>query len=204
MADKKITDLTELAVANIADTDMFEVADVSVPASKKYGFAAMKTDILAGLLATDRNVIGWKRIVSITAPVTNNNATPNTLQDVTGLQFPVVAGETYGFRFTIAYTADATTTGSRWTLNGPAVTNIRYKTEFTLTTTALTFGGGFSGYDVGSVNATSIVAANIAIIEGVIKPSASGNVIARFSCEVAGPAFIQAEPGSYVEFVRLA
>lgn len=44
-------------------------------------------------------------------------------------------------------------------------------------------------------NATSVVAQNLAIIEGIIKPSQNGTIIARFASEVSGSA-ITAKAGS--------
>jgi hypothetical protein len=44
-------------------------------------------------------------------------------------------------------------------------------------------------------NASSVIAMNMAIIEGIIKPSANGTVIARFASEVANSA-ITAKAGS--------
>jgi hypothetical protein len=58
-------------------------------------------------------------VVVLGADVTNNNAVANTIANVTGLEFPVVTGQRYAFEFHIRYTAAATTTGSRWTINGP-------------------------------------------------------------------------------------
>ena len=52
-------------------------------------------------------------LVTLASDVTNANAVANTIADVTGLSFPVVAGQTFQFEFFIDYTAAATTTGSR-------------------------------------------------------------------------------------------
>jgi len=74
--------------------------------------------------------------VVLGSDVTNNNAVANTIQDVTGLSFPVVAGNTYSFEFNIIYTAAATTTGSRWSINGPASPTILcYTSEYSLAAT---------------------------------------------------------------------
>lgn len=71
-------------------------------------------------------------LVVLASDVTNNNATANTIADVTGLSFSVTAGETYHFEFFIPYTAAATTTGSRWSINGPASpTMLNYTSQYT-------------------------------------------------------------------------
>ena len=143
-------------------------------------------------------------LVTLGSDITNNNAVANTIQDVTGLSFPVVAGNRYKFRFVIQYTSAATTTGSRWTINGPGITSLRYRSQYSLTTTSRTFNEGLSAYDTPAAsNATSAATgSNIAIIEGIIVPSANGNVIARFASEVSSSSIV-ALTGSYVEYQQI-
>lgn len=143
-------------------------------------------------------------VVVLGTDVTNNNAVANTMQDVTGLSFPVVAGRTYRFKFVIDYTAAATTTGSRWAINGPTATRMNYESDYALTTTSRTVNVGLSGYDQPAASNASSAAtgANIAYIEGFITPSADGTVIARFASEVAASAIV-AKAGSYVEFQQM-
>ena len=117
---------------------------------------------------------------------------------MTGLSFPVVSGTRYWFRFVIPYTSAATTTGSRWSINGPAVTALHYRSEYTLTATSRTTNEGLGGYNLPAAsNSTSVVASNLAVIEGIIQPSASGTVVARFASEVASSA-ITAKAGATV------
>lgn len=141
--------------------------------------------------------------------VTNNNGTANTIADVTGLSFPVTANHTYVFKFIILYTAAATTTGSRWAINGPTNSIIGYRSSAGLS------AAGTSGTDVmtdtnvaaydspAASNASSPTATagqgNIAIIEGVIRVTADGTVIARFASEISGSAIV-AKAGSVVYY----
>jgi hypothetical protein len=129
--------------------------------------------------------------------VTNNNAVANTMQDVTGLSFAVTGGNTYWFKFVIQYTAAASATGSRWAINGSAApTLITYQSEYTLTTTTSTRNAMVQAYDSpAACNATSVVAQNMAIIQGIIKPSQADTIIARFASEVSGSAIV-AKAGS--------
>lgn len=146
----------------------------------------------------------WTR-VALSVDRTNNNAVANTLQDVTGLSFPVVAGQRYWFRFYIIYTAQATTTGSRWTLNGPAFTGLSYMSEYSLTGTTTTRNAQVIAYNSPAAsNATSAATgpSNVAQIEGFIQPSANGTLIARFASEVANSAII-AKVGSFVEYTQV-
>jgi hypothetical protein len=143
-------------------------------------------------------------IVTLGSDQTNNNAVANTIADVTGLSFAVTSGNRYWFRFLIMFTAAATTTGSRWSINGPALTSLLYKSEYSLTTSSRTINEGLSAYDnPAASNATSAATtANHAWIEGLIVPSANGTVIARFASEVAGSAIV-AKAGSVLHWMQV-
>lgn len=129
--------------------------------------------------------------VVLGSDVTNNNATANTIADVTGLSFSVTGGNRYWFRFIIPYTSAATTTGSRWSINGPgSPTQLNYTSHYTLTATTETVNYA-TAYDIPAAsNASSLTAGNIAVIEGIIVPSSSGTVIARFASEVSSSAIV--------------
>jgi hypothetical protein len=134
--------------------------------------------------------------VVLAGDVINANATANTIADVTGLSFPVTAGKRYHFKFIISYTSAAATTGSRWSINGPASpTFLAYAARYTLTAITCTATAQVA-YDLpAAANATSLLAGNAAVIEGVIVPSVDGTVIARFASEIASSA-ITAKAGS--------
>lgn len=145
--------------------------------------------------------VSTANLVVLASDVVNNNAVANTIQDVTGLSFPVVGGEKYHFEFTIAYTAASTATGSRWCINGPAASLISLRSEYALTTTTLT-ANCVAGYDLPAAsNASSLATGNVATLWGTISPTASGTVIARFASEVAASA-ITAKAGSLLKWVR--
>jgi len=138
---------------------------------------------------------GYTTVV-LPSDVTNSTT---TIADVTGLSFPVTSGITYKFKFYIIYTAAAATTGSRWSINGPATTLLNYTSRYTLTATTQTQNFQ-AAYNVpAAANLTSLTAGNCAIIEGVITPSANGTVIARFASEIAASAIV-AKAKSYVEY----
>jgi hypothetical protein len=143
--------------------------------------------------------------VVLGSDVTNNNATANTIADVTGLSFSVLNGKTYRFEFNIIYTAAATTTGSRWSINGPSTpTYLTYESTYSLTTTTATFNAHLQAYDSPAAsNATSATTGNnLAFINGVIRPSADGTLIARFASEVSSSAIV-AKAGSSVRYQQL-
>lgn len=152
------------------------------------------------------NVLGNSPVTSglqmtvLGSDVVNNNATPDTIANVTGLSFAVLSGHRYRFRFNIFYTSAATTTGSRWSINGPgSPTTLNYRSVYPTSATAITTNNA-SAYDTPSAaNATSMTAGNVAEIFGFIVPSADGTVIARFASEIASSA-ITAQAGSFVEY----
>lgn len=153
------------------------------------------------LLATVLNDLNTTVLES---DVVNNNATANTLQDVTGLSFPVTANELYWFKFSILYAAAATATGSRWSISGPgSPTRLVYMSEYSLTSTTSTRNANLTAYDLPAAsNATSgTTGSNLAVLEGIVQPSSSGTVIARFASEVASSA-ITALAGSRCSWQR--
>ncbi len=147
---------------------------------------------------------GGPQIAFTTANVVNSNAVANTLADITGLSFAVVAGNRYRFVIHIPYEA-ATTTGARFTINGPAATKLSYRSEYSLTATTTTTNAGLAAYNLpAGANATSMASGtgNFAIIDGFIEPSANGTVIARFASEVASSA-VTVLAGASVQFSGL-
>lgn len=163
-----------------------------------YGRVKSRSD---GLVSASVNTINT---VVLSGDVTNNNATANTIADVTALSFAVTAAEKYWFRFVIPYTAAATTTGSRWAINGPgSPTLLNYTSQYTLTATSVTVNSA-TAYDIPAAsNASSLTAGNIAVIEGYIVPSSNGTVIARFASEVSSSAIV-AKAGATLFWMRVA
>jgi hypothetical protein len=130
---------------------------------------------------------------------TASNSAANSLKDVTDLKFPVASGKTYGFRFMIPYTSAATSTGSRWTLNGPATSFLTYSSCYTLTATSRTDNYAAAYGVPAACNASSLTAGNVAVIEGIITPSADGYVQAQFASKVLNSA-ITAKKGANVTY----
>lgn len=137
--------------------------------------------------------------VVLGSDVINNNATANTIQDVTGLSFSVTAAKRYYFKFIIFYTAAATTTGSRWAVycNAGTAAELSLISEYSLTTTTSTRNANIQGFDLPAAsNATSAATGNnMAVIEGIFTPTANGTFTARFASEVLSSA-ITAKAGS--------
>jgi hypothetical protein len=142
--------------------------------------------------------------VLLSADVTNNNAVANTLQDVTGLSFSGAANTSYLIYARIMYTAAATTTGSRWVINAPAGASACLASRYTLTATTMTTNMGVGLNLPAACNATSVVASNIAIIEGVVRVGGTpGTVVVRFASEVANSAIVAKANLSFLEYRAL-
>lgn len=138
--------------------------------------------------------------VTLGADVINNNAVANTIADVTGLSFAVISGAKYQFECNVWYTSAATTTGSRWSINGPTTTSLAYTSIYTLTATTNTSNSAVAYNIPAASNASSAnTTGNNAIIQGFIQPSANGTVIVRFASEIANSA-ITAKAGSSCEY----
>ena len=136
--------------------------------------------------------------------VVNNNAVANTIADVTGLSFPVVAGNRYYFKFVIDFTSAINTTGSRWAVSGPSLTRLTMVSNYTLAATTQTLNSGVAAYDTPAASsASSLVAGGLAVLEGFIQCSADGDVIARFASEIANSA-ITAKAGSLVQWLQIS
>jgi hypothetical protein len=143
-------------------------------------------------------------IAVLAANVFNSNAVANSIADITGLSFPVVSGTRYEFEFRISYSVAATTTGARFSINGPAFSSLVYDSDVALGSTSETINRSQVAYDLpaaanGSAPSTLI---NQAWVYGVIVPSADGIVIARFASEVASSA-VTALIGSRVKWRAL-
>lgn len=138
-----------------------------------------------------------RTLVTLTADVTNNNVTANTLIDVTGLSFNVLAGIFYRFYAMIPYTSVQTTNGCRWTINGPATSFISYVSRYIDNPEVVNYCSAFNLPSNCSTN--SSLTANIAIIQGVIKPSSNGTVQIRFASENSNRAIV-AKAGATLEY----
>jgi len=158
----------------------------------------------AGVVAVsqDKNPNLNARRIKLATDVVNNNATANTMATVTGMSFSVTSGRTYYFKFFVNYTSAATTTGSRWSVNGPSASTLQYVSRYSLDATSETVNN-LQAYDSPAAsNASSLTAGNYAIIEGVITLSASGTLSLRCASEVSSSA-ITAKAGSYGEIIDI-
>lgn len=144
--------------------------------------------------------------VILPSDVVNNNAIANSISDVTGLNVSLTGGKVYYFKFVIWYTAQATTTGSRWAVNANVgtATNLTFISEYSLTGTTSTRNASVIGFDLpATANATSAsLTSNLSMMEGYFIPTEDCIFTARFSSEVANSA-ITAKAGSVLYYQQL-
>ncbi len=117
------------------------------------------------------------------------------------LSFAVTNGKRYRFRVVYIWSTAATTTGLDIACNGPTKS---YVTGLRWIQTAVTAYGtrcAFNDYDQSApgIAADSIDAACIAVLEGVIKPTADGTFMARVASEIS-LSTITVLAGSYIEY----
>jgi len=140
----------------------------------------------------------------LTTDVTNNNASANTMQDITGLSFPVTSGKTYWFRFVILFTSAASANGNRFSINGPATSFLAYQSLQILSTSSAGLNiSGMTSYDLPATSsASSPIVGGSPWLEGIATFSASGTLIGRFASELANTAIV-AKAGSVVYYKQL-
>lgn len=123
--------------------------------------------------------------------------------DVTNLSFDVKAKTVYWFAFYFRYTSAAGTTGSAWSINGPAFNYLAYDSFYSLGAATLTTNASLIAYDSGTLATTTTnTLQGWAVLTGFTEPSADGTLIARFRSEVAASA-ITAKAGSFVRWREL-
>lgn len=193
-----------IGVGNVEDLTPVEVTSMlSIFTATEKGLVPMSGGGTTNFLRADgvfaQPITVGRQMVTISNDVTNNNATGNTLQDVTGLSFNVVAGTIYRFYAIIPYTSVSTNNGSRWTINTPTYSFLSYISRYTLGSNSETVNFLGSPNLPLLCNNNSNVNENIATVEGVIKPLVNGVVQIRFASEIGGSAII-AKAGASLEW----
>jgi len=142
----------------------------------------------------------------LTTDVVNNDANANTLIDIPALSVPLTSGKAYFFEIACLFTTEVATTGSRWTINGPTAEVLNYESWYTASGTTRTSNTQITAYQLPAAsNATANTTnggGNIAKMQGIVKPSADGNLVVQFASEVSSSA-ITAKPGSFIRVQEL-
>lgn len=179
-------------------------------------YELVKVTLLAGETLEYKDGVGWfvfkpTRGIDVKLRVTADyvNAT-TSFGDVTGLTYPVEASKHYNFEAHMFHFANATTSGPRFAINGPAMTAMRLGA-------IITESGGVAAAvmngNVGDVTAldTAVAATTdsttsmvLSIISGWFNPSAAGTFAFRACSEVAVAAGITIKQGSWLRLWEAA
>lgn len=136
-------------------------------------------------------------LVTLNSDVVANST---TLTDIPDLSFNVTAGITYRFFAIVPFISSNQTNGSRWTINGPSFTFLSYSSRYTFSNNSETYNfSNIYDFPTGANNNCSS-SGNLAIIQGIITPSANGTVRVRFASELAAPSSITAKAGATLEY----
>lgn len=140
---------------------------------------------------------GYRTLVTLGSDVANSTT---SYADVTGLSFSVTSGTMYRFYILLLFDASSATIGSMWSMNGPASPTTFGYTLLVPRTGSIAEDYHSSSYDSGSgaLVSSPVVASNVAVMQGFIKPSTSGIAIVRFKAETGGT--ITAKAGSTLEY----
>lgn len=186
-----ITDSTNVgqnlvALANPSAVTYLRInADNSVSA---LSLAQLKTDL--GL--PNRTVLASD--VSITAVNT-------ALNDVTGLTFPIVAGNKYKFTAYLVHTVSAANVGLRYAVNANvAVSSIQYRTLQNGSVVTALYIHHANALDSASSNSGGTVGNTISTIEGMLVANNTGTVIIRFAKSQANAGTLTVKANSFVEY----
>ena len=132
--------------------------------------------------------------VSITASIT-------TLADVTGLSFPIIAGNKYRFTSYLLVTTSAANTGLRFGLNANvAVSTVNYFTQHNsgiLTSQFLYYSNALDGV---STNTATVASNHIAIMEGFLVANNTGTAIVRFSKANSNAGTLTVKANSFITY----
>lgn len=139
------------------------------------------------------------RSVAVLASDLTTNSVSNFV-DIPDLSFNVTAGITYRFYATIPFTSSDQTNGSRWTINGPATSFLSYTSRYTFSSNSETFNYSNIYNFPTTANNNSNAGGNLAIIQGMITPSANGTVTVRFASELGSPNSITVKKGATLEY----
>lgn len=131
----------------------------------------------------------------------DQNTSSTSLTDVTDLSLPMEANADYQLEAVLLHGAAATTTGSYFSVNGPASPNRVGCYLMSQNTGGVFQFRAINAYDGGSTTASSDTT-TVSVMHGVIRNgSNAGNLVVRFAAEVA--AQITCHQGSYITLKRI-
>ncbi len=175
------------------------LATLPNPSATSYLRVNADNSVSALSLAQLKAELGLSRTV-LTSNV-STSALSTALVDVTGLTFPIVAGNTYKFTAYLIHTTTAANTGLKWAVNADvAIASIAYRT--------LQNSGLVNGFFIHHANTLNSASSNtgatqtnqINSIEGILVANNTGTAIIRFGKSVANAGTLTVISGSFVEY----
>lgn len=132
--------------------------------------------------------------------VTSDVASPasTAYSDITGLSFTATSGVTYVIDAVISVKVDATTTGAKFAINGPASPTFVSTSYFYATTSSALGINNHSTYDAASATTGTATLSTPLWFRATIKTSSTGTVALRFGSEIATAASVTINAGSYM------
>ncbi len=125
------------------------------------------------------------------------------LADATGLSFAVLANTYYRFKFWVVFQSAATTTGIQLSVNAPASSVLAYNCTIPISATTAVLGFRRAANVASIGTGVDVVASNLlAIVEGIVRPTAGGVLMLRYSSEIAASA-VTIKAGSCGELITL-
>jgi len=120
-----------------------------------------------------------KFIVERTVVGEDNTALDTSYGDVTGLNWYGKAGEVYKFKAVVVYDVSATDQGASFAIDGPAKTVCSYSSTVPSGATPTTSFANDYDLPAAAASDSAYTTDNVAIIEGVVSPSADGTISVR-------------------------
>lgn len=159
-------------------------------------------DSIAQLRLSLNNYINSQEFQSVITSTYTNSAA-NSPSNVTGLSFPVVSGGTYWFEFNFRFNVNDPTMGTRWAVNGPTFSMLRYTANWSNGASAFTAPQAILTYDGTGVTGNSAATeGNQASVFGYITVTANGTVTLRGAVENTGTVTIDPYNG-WVKWKKL-
>lgn len=205
-------DIRNVKAINIRNKHASTSCDITVVyegSGTDFDVELFKVSLLAGQTAEFVEGIGWFVVTSqaklskylyVTADYVNATT---SFSDITGLTCPVDSGKHYSFQAHLFHFANATTSGPRFAINGPAMTLMRLGA---IITEAGGVAAAVMNANVGDVTAleTAVAATTdstttmvMSIVSGYFNPSAAGTWALRGASEVAVAAGLTIKQGSW-------
>ena len=135
-------------------------------------------------------------VYKVTSDVTSPAST--AYSDITGLSFTATSGVTYVIDAVISVKVDATTTGAKFAINGPASPTFVSTSYFYATSSSGSSINNHNTYDAAPATTGTAYLTTPLWFRATIKTSSTGTVALRFGSEIATASSVTINAGSYM------